>query len=118
MIALQEQEIESSAWLSAEAREALPFLSPLDEHDEQRPTFAHDDHVFDVLGPDDTTWEDTDAEEAPLEDEPAPEMVLDQHVWHTRLLAVESVGSEDEVLVCRIRRRLPPVFQQAHDERM
>jgi len=78
MIALQEQEIESSAWLSAEAREALPFLSPLDEHDEQRPTFAHDDHVFDVLGPDDTTWEDTDAEEAPLEDEPAPEMVLDQ----------------------------------------
>jgi len=77
MIALQEQEIERRAWFSTEAREELPFLNPLDELDEQRPTFAHDDDVFNALGPDNTAWEDTDAEEVPLEDEPAPEMVLD-----------------------------------------
>ena len=77
MIALQEQEIERSAWFSTDAREDLPFLSPLDALDEPRPTFTHDDDVFKALGPDDTTWEDTDAAEAPLEDEPAPEMVLD-----------------------------------------
>ncbi len=77
MIALQEQEIERSAWFSTEAREEIPFLSPLDELDEQRPTFAHDDDVLKALGPDDTPWEDTDAEEAPLENDPAPEMVLE-----------------------------------------
>ena len=30
----------------------------------------------------------------------------------TRLLAVELAGSEDEILVSRIRRRLPPVLQE------
>ena len=47
-----------------------------------------------------------------------PEMILDQHVRHARLLALEPVGSEDEVLVSRIRRGLSPVFQQAEDQRM
>ncbi len=40
------------------------------------------------------------------------EMILHQHVGHTRLLALEPVGSEDEILVFRIRRRLPPVLLQ------
>lgn len=39
-------------------------------------------------------------------------MILHQHVRHTRLLAIELVGSEDEILVSRIRRRLPPVLQK------
>jgi len=77
MIALQEQEIERRAWLSTDGRAELPFLSPLDEHEERRPTFAHDDDIFNALGSDDTTWEDTDAEEAPVEDDPTSEIVLD-----------------------------------------
>ena len=75
MIALDEQEIERRVWLSTDTREEIPFLSPLDEHDQRRPAFAHDDDVFNALEPDDTTWEDTDVEEAPLEDDTAPEMV-------------------------------------------
>lgn len=47
-----------------------------------------------------------------------PEMVFDQHVRHARCFAFEPDGGEDEILVPGIRRRLPPVFQQAHDERM
>src|SRR5215813_13507490 len=96
MIALHEQEIEERVWLSTDAREELPFLSPLDEQDERRPMVAHDDDVFKALEQDerrpmvahdddvfkaveqdDTTWDDTDAEEAPLEDDSGSEMALD-----------------------------------------
>src|SRR4051812_36496182 len=66
MIALHEQEMERRAWLSTDAREEFPFLRPLDEQDKRRPIVAHDDDVFKALEQDDTTWDDTDAEEAPL----------------------------------------------------
>jgi hypothetical protein len=47
-----------------------------------------------------------------------PEMILHKHVRYARLLALEPVGSEDEIFAPRLSRRLPPVFQQAHDKRM
>lgn len=43
-------------------------------------------------------------------------MIRHQHVGHARLLALEAVGSEDEIFVSRVSRSLPPVFQQAHNK--
>ena len=77
MIALHEQEMERRAWLSTDAPDEFPSLSPVDDRDERLPTFAHDDDVLSALGPGDTTWEDTDAEETSLEDAPASTMALD-----------------------------------------
>src|SRR5438105_13466203 len=77
MIALHEQEMERRVWLSTDVSDEFPSLSPVDDHEERLPTFAHDDDVLSALEPGETTWEDTDTEEPPLEDASASEMVLE-----------------------------------------
>jgi RNA polymerase sigma factor (sigma-70 family) len=114
MIALDDQEIEARAWLSTDTPEELPFLSPLVEHDERRPTFAPDDDVFNVLEPDNTTWEDTDVAEAPLNDDTASEMVLDPESPETDNVLAQYFGevrhfgllsfAEEQTLGRRIER--------------
>jgi len=47
-----------------------------------------------------------------------PKMVFDQHIRHARCFAFEPGGGEDEILVPGIRRRLAPVLDQPHNERM
>ena len=112
MIALHEEEIERRAWLSTDAQEEPPFLSPLDDHDERHPTLVHE--VFSALRPSDTTWDETDTEEAPLEDGPASEMSLDagdpetdnvlaQYFGEVRRYALLSFA-EEQVLGRRIER--------------
>ena len=114
MIALHEQEMERRAWLSTAVPEEFPSLSPVDDRDERFPTFAHDDDVLSALGPDDTTWEDTDAEEPPLEEAPASEMaieagdpetdnVLAQYFGEVRRFALLSFA-EEQALGRRIKR--------------
>ena len=77
MIALYDQEMERRAWLSTDAPDAFPSLSPVDDRDERLAAFAHDNDVLSTLGPGNSAWEDTDEEEPPLEDDPASEMALD-----------------------------------------
>jgi RNA polymerase sigma factor (sigma-70 family) len=114
MIALHEQEMERRAWLSTTAPEEFPSLSTVDERDERFPTFARDDDVLSALGPDDTTWEDTDAEEPPLEEAPASEMALEagdpetdnvlaQYFGEVRRFALLSFA-EEQALGRRIKR--------------
>src|SRR4029453_4037445 len=55
----------------------FPSLSSVNDRDERLPTFAHNDDVLSALEPGDATWEDTDAEEPPLEDAPTSEMALE-----------------------------------------
>src|SRR5215475_7670786 len=114
MIALYEQEMERRNWLSADTPDEFLSLSPGDDHDEHLPTFAHDDDVLSALGSGATTWEDTDAEEPPLEDAPASEMafeagdpetdnVLAQYFGEVRRFALLSFA-EEQVLGRRIKR--------------
>src|SRR5215471_7731636 len=114
MIALYEQEMERKGWLSADTPDEFLSLSPGDDHDERRPTFAHDDDVLSALGPGATTWDDTDAEEQPLEDAPASEVafeagdpetdnVLAQYFGEVRRFALLSFA-EEQALGRRIKR--------------
>src|SRR5215831_10262825 len=114
MIALHEQEIERRAWLSMDAPDELPSLSPVDDRDERLPTFAYNDDVLSALGPGGSTWEDTDAEEPPLEDAPASEMALEagdpetdnvlaQYFGEVRRFALLSFA-EEQALGRRIKR--------------
>jgi RNA polymerase sigma factor (sigma-70 family) len=114
MIALHEQEMEKEAWLSTSAPEEFSSLSPVDDPEERFPTFARTDDVLSALGPDDTTWEDTDAEEPPLEETPASEItlaagdpetdnVLAQYFGEVRRFALLSFP-EEQVLGRRIKR--------------
>jgi RNA polymerase sigma factor (sigma-70 family) len=114
MIALYDQEIERRVWLSTDAPDAFPSLSPVDDRDEHLPAFAHDNDVFSTLGSSDTTWEDTDAEEPPLEDAPTSEMALEagdsetdnvlaQYFGEVRRFALLSFA-EEQALGRRIKR--------------
>src|SRR5712692_7561229 len=119
MRALHEQVIERRAWLSTDAPGEFSSLSPVDDRDERLPTFAHDDDVLRALEPGDTTWEDTDAEEPPLEDAPASEMafeagdpetdnVLAQYFGEVRRFALLSFAEEQALgrRIARWRRRV------------
>jgi hypothetical protein len=114
MIALHEPEIERRAWLSTDVPDEFSSLSPVDDHEERLPTFAHDDDVLSALEPGDTTWEDTDAEEPPLEDAPTSEMALEagdpetdnvlaQYFGEVRHFALLSFA-EEQALGRRIKR--------------
>ena len=114
MTALYEQEMESRGLLSTDAQDELPFLRVLDDHNTRHPTLAPDDHVFSALIPDDTTWGDAAAEEAPLEDDPASAMALDavdretdnmlaQYFGEVRRFALLSFA-EEQTLGRRIER--------------
>ena len=114
MIALYEQEMGRRAWLSTDVPDEFPSLSPVGDRDERLPTFAHDNDVLSALEPADATWEDTDAEEPPLEDAPASEMaieagdpetdnVLAQYFGEVRRFALLSFA-EEQALGRRIKR--------------
>src|SRR5215475_2411345 len=114
MIALHEPEMERRAWLSTDTPDEFPSLSPVDDRDERLPSFAHDDDVLSALEPGDTTWQDTDAEEPPLEDAPASEMVIEagdpetdnvlaQYFGEVRRFALLSFA-EEQALGRRIKR--------------
>ena len=78
MIAVHEpEEMGRRAWRSTDAREALPGLSALADHEARQPTVAHHDDVFRAVVPDTLTWEETNAAEAPVEDDPASARALD-----------------------------------------
>jgi RNA polymerase sigma factor (sigma-70 family) len=78
MLAVHEHKaMERRALLSTEAREALPFLSALDDHDTQGPTLAHADDVFGALTLDEHAWVDPDSAGAPLEEDPPSERRFD-----------------------------------------
>src|SRR5262245_23525117 len=114
MIALHEQEMERRAWFSTDVSDEFSSLSPVDDHDERLPTFAHDDDVLSALGAAATTWDDTDVEEPPLEDALASEMaieagdpetdnVLAQYFGEVRRFALLSFA-EEQALGRRIKR--------------
>ena len=115
MIALHEhEEMESRAWLSVETREELPFLSALDDHEARHPTVAYADDFVSALVSDDPTWEDSDAAETPVEDDPAAALALDagdpetdnliaQYFGEVRRFALLSFA-EEQVLGRRIAR--------------
>ena len=114
MIALHEQDMERSVWLSTDAPDEFPSLSSVDDHDERRPTFAHNDDVLSALEPGETTWEDTDEDEPPLEDAPTSEMALEaedpetdnvlaQYFGEVRRFALLSFAQE-QALGRRIKR--------------
>jgi RNA polymerase sigma factor (sigma-70 family) len=114
MIALHEQEMERRVWLSSTTPEEFPSLSPVDDRDERLSTFVRNDDVLSALGPDETTWEDTDVEESPLEEAPASEMaieagdpetdnVLAQYFGEVRRFALLSFA-EEQALGRRIKR--------------
>src|SRR5437870_7072965 len=114
MIALHEQELERRAWHSTDAPDEFLSLSPVDDREKRLPPFAHDDDVLSALGPGNTIWEDTDAEEPPLEDAPASEMaieagdpetdnVLAQYFGEVRRFALLSFA-EEQTLGRRIKR--------------
>src|SRR5207244_10075672 len=66
MQAVYEHEaLERRAWLSTEAREALPDLSALADHDTHGPTLVRDDDVFSVLTLDERPGEEPDTAGAP-----------------------------------------------------
>src|SRR4029453_16142358 len=114
MIALHEQDMERSVWLSTDAPDEFPSLGSVDDHDERLSTFAHNDDVLSALEPGDATWEDTDAEEPPLEDAPTSEMALEaedpetdnvlaQYFGEVRRFALLSFAQE-QALGRRIKR--------------
>ncbi len=114
MIALHEQELERRAWHSTDAPDEFLSLSPVDDREKRLPPFAHDDDVLSALGPGNTIWEDTDAEEPPLEDAPASEMALEagdpetdnvlaQYFGEVRRFALLSFA-EEQTLGRRIKR--------------
>ena len=114
MIALHEPEMERRVWLSTATPEEFPSLSPVDDRDERLSTFVRNDDVLSALGPDDTTWEDTDVEEPPLEEAPASEMVIEagdpetdnvlaQYFGEVRRFALLSFA-EEQALGRRIKR--------------
>jgi len=106
--------MERRAWLSTDVPDEFPSLSPVDDRKERLPTFAHDDDVLSALDPGDTTWDDADAEEPPLEDAPASEMaieagdpetdnVLAQYFGEVRRYALLNFA-EEQALGRRIKR--------------
>jgi RNA polymerase sigma factor (sigma-70 family) len=114
MIALHEQDIERSVWLSTDAPDEFLSLSSDNDRDEQLPTFAHNDDVLSALEPGETTWEDADADEPPLEDAPTSEMALEaedpetdnvlaQYFGEVRRFALLSFAQE-QALGRRIKR--------------
>jgi RNA polymerase sigma factor (sigma-70 family) len=114
MIALYDQEMERSTWLATDAPDAFPSLSPVDDRDERLSAFAHDHDVLSTLEPGEATWEDTDAEDPPLEDAPASEMALEagdpetdnvlaQYFGEVRRFALLSFA-EEQALGRRIKR--------------
>jgi RNA polymerase sigma factor (sigma-70 family) len=114
MIALHEQDMERSVWLSTDAPDEFPSLRPVDDHDERLLTFAHNDDVLSALEPGETTWADTDVEASPLEEAPASEMALEaedpetdnvlaQYFGEVRRFALLSFA-EEQVLGRRIKR--------------
>jgi RNA polymerase sigma factor (sigma-70 family) len=76
MLALHEQEAIERMAFSPEAREVLPFLSALDDHDAHGPTLAHDDDVFSALTLDERPWEEPDPAGTPVEEDPPSERGL------------------------------------------
>src|SRR5262249_56404499 len=111
--------LERRASLSRDAPDEFQSLSLVDDHEERLPTFAHNEDVLSVLGPGDTTWEDTDTEEPPLEDAPASEMALEagdpetdnvlaQYFGEVRRFALLSFA-EEQALGRRIKRWQRPV---------
>src|SRR5262245_36855890 len=114
MIALREQDMEKSVWLSTDAPDEFPSLSPVDDRDERLLTFAHNDDVLSALEPGEATWEDTDAEEPPLEEAPTSEIALEaedpetdnvlaQYFGEVRRFALLSFA-EEQALGRRIKR--------------
>ena len=114
MIAFHEPDMERMAWLSTDIPDEFPSLSPVDDRDERLPTFAHNDDVLSALESGETTWEDTDTEEPPLEDAAASEMALEagdaetdntlaQYFGEVRRFALLSFA-EEQALGRRIKR--------------
>ena len=114
MIALHEQDMERSVWLSTDAPDEFPSFRPVDDRDERLLTFAHNNDVLSALEPGETTWADTDVEESPMEEAPASEMALEaedpetdnvlaQYFGEVRRFALLSFA-EEQVLGRRIKR--------------
>src|SRR2546425_1691440 len=77
MQAVYEHEaLERRAWLSTEAREALPDLSALADHDTHGPTLARDNDVFSALTLDERPGEEPDTAGAPAIADPTSERDL------------------------------------------
>ena len=77
MQAVYEHEaLERRAWLSTEAREALPDLSALADHDTHGPTLVRDDDVFSALTFDERPGEEPDTAGAPAMADPTSERDL------------------------------------------
>jgi len=102
------------AWLSTDTPDEFPSLSPVEDRDERLPTFAHNDDVLSALESGETTWEDTDTEEPPLEDAAASEIALEagdaetdntlaQYFGEVRRFALLSFA-EEQALGRRIKR--------------
>ena len=115
MIAVHEPDtMERRAWLSTEAREALAGISALDAHEARQPMVAHDDAVFRALVSDDSTWENAEAADTPMEDDststmpfdagvPATDRMLAQYFREVRRFALLSFA-EEQALGRRIKR--------------
>ena len=120
MMALHEhEEMESTAWLSTDTREELPFLSTFEAPEARHPLVVHDDDFVSALVSDGPAWEDTDVAEAPVEDDPASAMALDagdpetdnliaQYFGEVRRFALLSFAEEQALgrRLARWRRRV------------
>ena len=83
MLAWHAHEMERRAWVSTDAREAIPSLGPLGDDDTRHAMFVHDNDLISALLADDTPWEETSAEATSVEDTPASELTLDAGVSET-----------------------------------
>src|SRR5499427_1199639 len=72
----EHEELERRAWLSTEAREALPDLSALADHDTPGPTLVRDDDVFSALTFDERPGEELDTAGASATADPTSERDL------------------------------------------
>lgn len=99
--------------LSTHAREALPFLSALENQEDRGPTVVHDD-VFRAFTPDNPSWDVPDPADAPSEDDPASERALGAADPETDNLVAQYFGevrrfallsfAEEQALGRRIQR--------------
>ncbi|HEY5867129.1 MAG TPA: sigma-70 family RNA polymerase sigma factor, partial [Candidatus Tectomicrobia bacterium] len=115
MIAVHEPDtMERRAWLSTEAREALAGISGFDAHEARQPVVAHDDAIFMALVSDDSTWENAEAADTPMEDDststmpfdagvPATDRMLAQYFREVRRFTLLSF-TEEQALGRRIKR--------------
>ncbi len=115
MIAVHEPDaMERRTWLSTDAREALSGFSALDAHEAGQSMVAHDVVVCRTLVSDDPSWEDADAAEAPVGDDPASAMPFDAGAPETDNMLAQYFGevrrfallsfAEEQALGRRVKR--------------